>query len=166
MITTCSPHNFELVKSRGADHVFDYKSPSAIADIQSAAGNNLCHVLDCIGEGGSQDFCYRAMGPSGGKYSSYLFPAEGSRTDVVASMVMAYDAYGSAWRGFGREFAASAVDYVFGSMMCQFVQGLLEQGKLEPHPVTLNPGGLEGINAGLDKMRAGKVSGTKMVFSL
>jgi len=33
VITTCSPGNFDYVKSIGADKVFDYNSPSATDDI-------------------------------------------------------------------------------------------------------------------------------------
>jgi hypothetical protein len=112
VITTCSPHNFDLVRSRGADYVYDYKSPTAIADVQRAAGGDLSHILDCVGKGVSPEFCYKAMGPSGGKYSTFLFPQGENRKDIQASMVMAYNAYGSHFHKFGMDFPADADTYL------------------------------------------------------
>lgn len=36
VVATCNPHNFELVKSYGADAVYDYHSASALNDIKEA----------------------------------------------------------------------------------------------------------------------------------
>lgn len=144
--------------------MFDYKSPTAITDVQKAAGGDLRHILDCVGEGVSPNFCYEVMGPSGGKYSTFLPPQEGDRKEIQASMVMAYNAYGSDYHKFGLDFAADAETYLFTSMFCEFTEGLLAQGRFQPHPVTLGEGGWEGISGGLDKLRSGVVSGTKLVF--
>ena len=165
VITTCSPHNFELVRSRGADYVFDYNSPTAVDDVQRAAGGNLKHILDCVAEGGSSEFCFKVMGPAGGKYSSLLFPPSDGRKDIQVSMVMAYNAYGSDYHKFGMDFPSDPETYLFASMFCEFTEGLLAQGRFQPHPITVGSGGWEGIAAGLDKLRHG-VSGTKLVYSV
>jgi NADPH:quinone reductase-like Zn-dependent oxidoreductase len=39
LVTTCSPHNFDLVKSYGADAVYDYHSHSALEDIKKDCPN-------------------------------------------------------------------------------------------------------------------------------
>ena len=39
VITTASPHNFELCKSLGAGHVFDHHDPSIVHDIADALEN-------------------------------------------------------------------------------------------------------------------------------
>ncbi|UCK58859.1 hypothetical protein AFCA_001695 [Aspergillus flavus] len=41
VLTTCSPHNFDLVKRLGADAVFDYKDPNSAAEIRQYTNNNL-----------------------------------------------------------------------------------------------------------------------------
>jgi len=66
-IATCSPKNFELVKSFGADAVFDYRSPSCIASIKENTRGNLKYVLDCISEPETTAFCYSCIGRAGGK---------------------------------------------------------------------------------------------------
>ena len=79
---------------------------------------------------------------------------------------MAYLAYGSKYSKFGMEWEVSATDYLFSSMFCEMVEGLLEKGMLVPHPIKEGKGGLEGVNGGLDEMRAGKLRGTKLVFGI
>lgn len=51
VITTASAHNHELVKSLGANAVFDYKSPTVVADVASALANtDFVGVFDAISE--------------------------------------------------------------------------------------------------------------------
>jgi NADPH:quinone reductase-like Zn-dependent oxidoreductase len=54
VIATCSPHNFDLVKSRGADEVFDYHDLGACAEnIRSSVGSSLKYAYVCaFGEDG------------------------------------------------------------------------------------------------------------------
>jgi D-arabinose 1-dehydrogenase-like Zn-dependent alcohol dehydrogenase len=47
-ITTCSPHNFDLVRSHGATHVFAHSSPTVIEDIR-ALGIPITYIFDTIG---------------------------------------------------------------------------------------------------------------------
>ncbi|KAL9130833.1 MAG: hypothetical protein Q9217_001085 [Psora testacea] len=50
VITTCSPRNFDLVRSYCADTCFDYNSPTCGADIRAFTDNALEYALDCITE--------------------------------------------------------------------------------------------------------------------
>ncbi|KAF7715053.1 Uncharacterized protein PECH_003523 [Penicillium ucsense] len=50
VITTCSPSNFDLVRSYGADLVFDYKSETCAKDIRTATKNTLRYALDPFAE--------------------------------------------------------------------------------------------------------------------
>ena len=43
---------------------------------------------------------------------------------------------------------------------------LLKEGRIKPNPVKVLPGGLEGIPAGFEYMKAGKNSAEKLVFKL
>jgi hypothetical protein len=81
-------------------------------------------------------------------------------------MVMAYNAYGSDYHKFRMDFPADADTYMFASMFCEFNEGLLAHGRFKPHSVTVGEGGWEGVSAGLDKLRSGAVSGTKLVFKV
>jgi NADPH:quinone reductase-like Zn-dependent oxidoreductase len=51
---TASPSNFDLVRSLGAAHVFDYSSDSIVDDLKSAtSGQTIVGALDCAGKAGS-----------------------------------------------------------------------------------------------------------------
>jgi hypothetical protein len=51
VLTTCSPHKFELLRSRGADHVLPYRDPFSSSEIKKIISNDLAYAFDCIGEG-------------------------------------------------------------------------------------------------------------------
>jgi NADPH:quinone reductase-like Zn-dependent oxidoreductase len=57
VVTTCSPHNFDLVQSLGASAVFDYKDPNAPEKIKTWVKDQgigpLRKGLDNISENGS-----------------------------------------------------------------------------------------------------------------
>jgi len=48
VFTTCSPKNNDLVKHRGADHVFNYRDEDVASQIKAAAPD-LTYVFDTIG---------------------------------------------------------------------------------------------------------------------
>jgi NADPH:quinone reductase-like Zn-dependent oxidoreductase len=67
VVTTASPHNFDLVKSLGADQVFDYKEKDVGAKIREATSDNLRFVFDTISEKGSPEISAAAISSKGGK---------------------------------------------------------------------------------------------------
>jgi len=146
--------------------VFDYNSPSAIQGIKTATDDQLGLIFDCVGEGKTPSFCYEAMGKSGGKYSSLLFPVDCPRKDIAVSMVFAYTAYGEAFTKFGFESPANLEDYLYASKFFDICEVLLAEGKLKPHPSARRPNGLDGILDGFQELREGRVSGEKLVYSV
>lgn len=78
VITTCSPRNFDLVRSYGADACFDYNSPTCGADIRAFTNNALDYALDCITKESSMKICYQALGRCGGRCTP--FPSSGPST--------------------------------------------------------------------------------------
>jgi NADPH:quinone reductase-like Zn-dependent oxidoreductase len=49
VLTTCSPHNFELVKAYGVDEVFDYHNKEAcVKAIKSSVGDSLGYAYVCV----------------------------------------------------------------------------------------------------------------------
>jgi NADPH:quinone reductase-like Zn-dependent oxidoreductase len=61
VITTCSPHNADLVRSYGAKYVFDYNDPKVIEEITEVAPD-LQYVFDTIGNTTSSALSSRAFG--------------------------------------------------------------------------------------------------------
>lgn len=166
VITTCSPHNFDLVKGRGADFAFDFNSPSLVADIRDASKGNLQHAFDCISTEVTARVCAESLGASGGQYSSLIRVQKLPREDVSNKLTVAYTALGDSFTFKSNEFPASKDDYAFMVDFQSLSSKLLEQGKIKPHPHHVKQGGLEGVLQGLQQLREGKVSGEKLVYLL
>ncbi|KAK9775864.1 putative Enoyl reductase (ER) domain-containing protein [Seiridium cardinale] len=70
VITTCSPKNFNLLRSLGADHVIDYfDKDTCIKQILATARNGLELVFNCYGANDSARICGEVIG-NGGIYAS------------------------------------------------------------------------------------------------
>ena len=85
-MTVTSSHNLQYVKSLGAKHAFDYKSPSVVDDIVSAVkGTGFAGVFDAIGTSESSKIRSQVLQKlgSGGKYASALPEAEGVPKDMA-----------------------------------------------------------------------------------
>lgn len=65
IITTCSPKNSDLVKERGATHVFDHADPDVIQKIRNVEPN-LAYVFDTIGNPTSSLLASKAINEKGG----------------------------------------------------------------------------------------------------
>ena len=67
VVTTASPHNFDLLRSLGASTVFSYRSPDVIAQIKIAMGDSLRQAFDAAGSGkNSEHNTLEVLGLSGG----------------------------------------------------------------------------------------------------
>lgn len=72
---------------------------------------------------------------------------------------------GSTWPApFGRE--GSEEERLFGEELWRVAARLIEEGKLQHHPLRIIKGGLEQVKHGMDIVRAGQLSGEKIVVRL
>ncbi|KIW64902.1 hypothetical protein PV04_07206 [Phialophora macrospora] len=90
VITTCSLRNFDLVKSVGAEAVFDYNDPEFTAKTNDYTKGNLNYVWDTIALLDSAKICSEVISP-GGRYGSIL-RVEFPRKDDTTTMSMGYTA--------------------------------------------------------------------------
>jgi NADPH:quinone reductase-like Zn-dependent oxidoreductase len=82
VITTASPANFELVKSLGATHVFDYRDLHIVEKMTQVLkpGDS---VLDCIASTATQKTSSEILSTIGGGKVACLNPPEGPFADNV-----------------------------------------------------------------------------------
>ncbi|KAI0160283.1 GroES-like protein [Xylariaceae sp. FL1272] len=175
VIATSSPHNFELLKAVGADHVFDYKSPTVGADIRALTENKLKYAWDCTGLGGAISAAALSDNEEGGKpkYGAIL-PVERKTIDDVNPIVegplftLGYDAFGVDYNRFGTPYEGKQEEVDFAREFWGLSQKLFEEGKLKPLKPEVNRGGkgLEGVLVGLEELRNDKVSGGKLVYTI
>lgn len=164
-MTTCSPHNFDFVKSLGAEKAFDYSASDCGQQIRSYTSDKLTHAFDCISEGKSPQICSDAISSTGGKIS-YLLPAETPRKDVESARTLAYTITGEAFTFGPADIPAAPQDFEFGKTFWEMSTGLFAEGKVKVHRPEVRKGGLKGVFDGLNDLKEGKVSGVKLVYTL
>ncbi|KAI0371510.1 GroES-like protein [Pilatotrama ljubarskyi] len=160
IITTASPHNEPLLKSLGATHVLDRNrsNESILAELPSLTGGKPIHyVFVAVPRSGGRPLALGrdALAPGGlvaiplaspeGLPEDFTNPGDGKRVGYV---------FGSARLPYTRDISRA---------MFQQITGWLEKGLLKPNPVEVLPNGLAGISEGLARLKANKVSGTKLV---
>ncbi|KAF2793796.1 GroES-like protein [Melanomma pulvis-pyrius CBS 109.77] len=166
VVTTASPHSFDLVDKYGADAAFDYRDPSVVDKIL-ANHPNISSAVDCISEGVSTDICGRVLRPNGGKIITLLPGAKSKYPGVESELVMSYTLFGRAFQWLppvGPKFPALPEDR---KALVRFYSSLPRlTATVKPPPVKLEGVGFDAILTGLDKLRAGKVSGAKLVVKM
>ncbi|KAK1977245.1 chaperonin 10-like protein [Colletotrichum cereale] len=165
-VVTCSPHNFDLVKTTGAEVAFDYKSPTCASDIRDFTQDQLAYAADCITTADSMRICYEALGGAGGRYVALVsFPiASHTRRAVRPSWVFAMRVFGSAvdW-GAPYKFGPSPADRDFAEAWTREVAVLVRDGVVKPLPYRVIGETLGDIDRGVEELGSGRVSGTKLV---
>lgn len=165
VITTCSPHNFDLVKSLGADEVFDYRDPSSAAKIREYTNDNLQLVFDTISLESSAKFCDNAISTKGGEYSALLVVGI-ERENVNDRWTLGYTAVGEYFEFGQTPFPAKPEDKEFAEKFVPIATKLLADGKVKVHKPKVSPGGLKGVLEGLELLKQDKVSGEKLVYNV
>ncbi|OJJ35390.1 hypothetical protein ASPWEDRAFT_59712 [Aspergillus wentii DTO 134E9] len=167
---TCSTNNLDLVKSRGADAVFDYTKPGCITQLLQADAS-ITHIIDCIGDENAVHFCSKALSPSGGHYHSVkapfpeTFKALRPEDGVIGTTAVAYAMLGETFKFVdGTIFPADEELGEFAKKGMLILEDLVMDGKIQTHPVDVREGGLEGILDGLDELKNVGVRGKKIVY--
>jgi NADPH:quinone reductase-like Zn-dependent oxidoreductase len=166
-ITTCSPNNFDLVKSYGAEAVFDYKSPTCAEDIRKYTTNDLEYAVDCITQESSMKICYAAIGRAGGYYTALdPFPEHlQTRKIIKPDWILATRIGGLACTWPAPYASEAEPKYLeWSAPLYEDIQKVFDQGKIRPHPIVTSPGGFEALLEGVGKLRRKEVSGHKLVY--
>jgi hypothetical protein len=183
VITTASPKNFDYCRKLGAAEVFDYKSPSVVADIVKVLQGRTCAGALAIGFG-SVEACLDIVGscegdkfvaiatpsvsfdnaPMGAMRTLWLVPTLGRL--VAANLVKALKSRRGQIRSkfiFGSTLVANEVG---GLIYRDFLPGALAEGGYlaAPDPMVIGQG-LGRIEAAFHALRNG-VSARKVVVSL
>ncbi|KAL4879197.1 GroES-like protein [Aspergillus karnatakaensis] len=162
VVVAASPRSSDLAKRYGADAVYDYKSPTAVAEIQMAYPN-ITRALDCFSEGGSATFCADIL--KEGKVVTLLDRGSPKRADVTYTFLMVYTVFGRSFQmmpPIGPVFTAVSSDR---DLLRRFYGSLstLSPDAVRPPPITTSKGGFEDIFEGLKTLRIGDGRGTKLV---
>ncbi|KAH8103402.1 GroES-like protein [Cristinia sonorae] len=165
VVTVASPKHHDLLKSYGADVVFDYKDPAAFTKIKEVTEDSIHYALDTISETDTEIFSVKTFGSGYGKLLVILAvkpEAQEVRPDIAIEHSLIYTAHG---RAFGK-YPPQPEDKEHMAHFLRKFPELVKSGNLKPNPTRLVKGGLEGIPEGFEYMIAGKVSGEKIVYEV
>jgi NADPH:quinone reductase-like Zn-dependent oxidoreductase len=164
IITTCSSNNFDIVKSLGADHVFDYTDANAAAEIAALTKDALPLCIDCFSEQSSYDFCSKTL--SEGATYLCIGPVQPDRLDIDFKMCMGVLYFNEPFK-FHEQIIPSPPELFESAVkFAKVAEQLLDEGKIRLHPKEVKKDGLKGVLEGLQEMREKKVHGKKLVYVL
>lgn len=154
VFATASARNSEYVRGLGAAQVFDYKSPTIVADILSAFEGKTCAgAMDCAGGDATVACCEIVKHAQGAKtVSTVLGGTRGAPVEGVKLMGI---------------FGTTLKDNAVGSAIYQdYLPKALAGGTFVPSPSPMVVGhGLESVQKGIDTIEKG-VSAQKVVVTL
>ena len=164
VIATASPRSFDLVKRYGADLVFDYRSTTA--EEIAAKYPDIDRAMDCFSEGKSTEFCASVVQGNKGKVITLLDTGK-KMPGVHIDFILMYTVFGQPFSWLppvGPSFPAKPEDRAALVRFYRLLPTLC--GRLKSPPMTQIEGGLDNIAQGLQMLREGKVSGSKLVGSV
>ena len=99
VVTTASPHSFDLVKQYGADEVVDYHDSKAASEqIKKITGGGVDRGLDCMSEGTSFEICLNAFKEGKDQQLNLILPPSGNaeeiRKDIKKPFTLMYSLLG------------------------------------------------------------------------
>ncbi|KAA1472741.1 dehydrogenase [Dentipellis sp. KUC8613] len=164
VIATASPRNFDLVKSLGADEVFDYHDPEVGKKIKASTGGKLKYAVDNVAEKGSSQIISEALSDEGGNIAS-LLSYEAPRPGVTVSFSVACHLLGKSFE-FPFSYTEDPKLTLLGKKFTKFLEEILAKHDIKPNPLLVYPNGLASVVEGLQFMADGKVSGQKITYRI
>jgi NADPH:quinone reductase-like Zn-dependent oxidoreductase len=162
-----------LDKSRG-DALVDYrKGPEAMkADVKAALnGVPALNALDCICENKSW-VTVAQMLSSGGNVSVIQGSEKYDEPELPSDVEISYSFVGSSHSGAFRpmmpkqpadpETVKGDIDFAY--VLVRYLARSLANGEFEGHPYEVIPGGLSGVETGLQKLQRGEAKAVKYVY--
>lgn len=86
------------------------------------------------------------------------------RKDVTQSVSGGYAAFGLPWSLQGHAFPGLPENRIHSTRFWKLADELLAGEKLQPHPIKVLTGGLEGVSEGLKMQKEWKLSAEKLVY--
>ena len=86
------------------------------------------------------------------------------RADVKSEFFLGYSMSGEEYIFESEIYPARQEDFDFARQWYGIAERLWAEERWVPHPQRVEPGGLLGVDDGLQRMREGKVSGEKLVY--
>ena len=145
VVTTASPHSTDLVKSYGADTVFDYHDPD-VATAITKQYPDISIALDCFSKGKSFEISDEVLKNSKGKFITLLQPPKPKYPGVEHELILAYTLFGHPFQSLppvGPKWPAFPNDRKALARFYATLPRLMSNKKLRAPPIYLEEGGVE-----------------------
>ena len=173
-----STHLSSVLDTSKGDRIIDYRQgPEAMKkNVKEALGGlKAYHALDAISENGSWIPITEMLSPGG-----YLSVVQGGPPDtykdprIPSDVTVGYTYVGSAHYGFFQpnmpnqpeDKDSVTADIEFAYVFLRFIARALAKGTISGHPWEVIPGGLGGVEKGLQKLQRGEARGVKYVYRI
>lgn len=155
MATVASENKHDLVKSLGAEVVFNYKDPEVSEKLNKATNNGIIYGMDTIAEGGSVQKAQKAFSTEGGHLVLTLFDkAESANPKVKTEATLVYTGLGKDQSfGSGNVLKTSPEDRQNTVDSCKAVTDWFKKGTVKPLKVE-DFGGLETVQKAMDTIKS------------
>ncbi|GAB7322628.1 hypothetical protein MBLNU13_g03537t1 [Cladosporium sp. NU13] len=178
VIATCSPRNFGLCKSLGANYTFDYNSKTVVPDMIAALRDKVLHGAMTIGNGGAEA-CYAVMTKVNCDKKfvsmvSYPMPSSPSERFELLHTIAYFVSWSVRWwiktkaRGIRSKFvfgSSMAYNDISKALFKRYLPDALAKGRFVAAPESQVVGhGLERIQDAFDAQKC--VSAKKIVVAL
>ena len=170
-----------LIDRSKGDAIIDYRrgEKAVVTDIRKAlsqAGHDRVYVaFDAVSEKGSSQNLAKVLEPTG--TMAVLLP--GNNDGIPPSLKKIFSTVGvvhgaAEWKPTDKSAQTHAQAQAgarnpgkdFGSVFFRFFARALDQGIFSGHPYQVVPGGLDGIEEGLSRLKAGQASAFKYIFRI
>lgn len=166
-----------LLSEQAGDIFLDYRSGisnvrDAVRRIVLERGMTLRNAIDAYSENSSWVNVAQMLSV-GGKVSVFSGANKYDEDAIPASVEIIYTFVGTAHEGAYKpgmpkqpSSEAACEDVEFSGQLFRWLEEIIAQGKFEGHPFEVIPGGLSGVEEGLNRLRDGKAAGKKLVYQV
>ncbi|KAK0471381.1 dehydrogenase [Armillaria novae-zelandiae] len=166
VIATASPKNFALVKSLGADAVFDYRDPGVSSKIKEFTSDELSEAIDCVSTKDTIIQVEQSLGKNGGHIATVM-PVSVTRPDVTCEFMLVYTLLGRVIDFKPAYHYPVIPKHVHaGERFGKTMSELLVTGNLRPNPLKIVPNGLTDVQQWIEYHEQGKLSAEKIVYRI
>ncbi|KKY25000.1 putative alcohol dehydrogenase [Phaeomoniella chlamydospora] len=152
--TICFPYNFDVAKSMGAKHVFDYHSSTVVEDIKKALPN-LQYVFDTVGDESSSVTSSKAIRAQGGVFCTVRPTGDYCKeinSRVKVTPVLVFTAFLKPHQHKTAKWPASEEDHSLSAELFDSLLQWLQDGAVKPNKPKLM-GGLDKVPEGFQLYR-------------
>ncbi|RLV92480.1 Uncharacterized protein JA1_003155 [Spathaspora sp. JA1] len=171
VITTASPKNHALLKSLGADHVFDYRDPDVVTKIKEVGAGKIVYGLDMFAEPETFQQVYDATEGTPEVFLDSMLVVDGNdiitkpERNVHYGYTIVYLAIDNEADLLGKHFKQNQEMVIkYDEFWTKYLPKYINQ--IKHSNLLILESGLESVSEGLELSRLGKVSAEKIVFTL